>query len=152
MKKIIILTFAFIIFLTGCNNKNNQKGVINCNRTATISEGIKTNLNYKITYSGKYVDMIESDEVLDVSNADTLKVYKQTIENMYKAYDELDYYDVDIKVDGNKLISKTKIDYTKIDTDKMIQIDSSNKQIIKDGKVLVDDVKNMYSQLGVTCE
>ena len=34
----------------------------------------------------------------------------------------------------------------------MIEIDSSNGQLIKDGKINIDDLKSAYSAAGITCE
>ena len=41
------------------------------------------------------------------------------------------------------LISKVDINYSKIDTNKLIEIDKANSQIITDGKIKVSSVKNL---------
>lgn len=41
------------------------------------------------------------------------------------------------------LISKVDINYSKIDTNKLIEIDKANSQIITDGKIRVSSVKNL---------
>jgi len=57
-----------------------------------------------------------------------------------------------ISVDGNTLTSTVDIDYAKIDTKKMIEIDSANGQLIKDGKIKLEDLKSAYETIGASCE
>ena len=46
----------------------------------------------------------------------------------------------------------SQVTYLILDTDKLIEIDSSMKQLIKDGKISVETIESLYNQLGVTCE
>ena len=34
----------------------------------------------------------------------------------------------------------------------MLEIDSANGQLIKDGKIKIDDLKSAYESAGITCE
>ena len=52
----------------------------------------------------------------------------------------------------NKLVYTVDINYAKIDTKKLIEIDSANSQLINDGKVKLSSVKSLYEQLGATCK
>ena len=42
--------------------------------------------------------------------------------------------------------------HLKVDTDKLIEVDSDNGGIIKNGKVNIDDLREMYEQNGCNCK
>ena len=150
MKKFLTIVMIMGVFLfTGC--KTEQEKIMKCSRTINQSE-IKMDLAYNVTYKGDYVTKVESTEKIITDDQDTLELYKTQIENTTSIFKGIKYYDYDIKIDGNTLISTIKIDYEKIDTDELIAIDSSMKQLIKDGKIAVEDIESLYNQLGITCE
>ena len=128
-----------------------KKKTMTCTRTMNQS-GMKTNLNYKVTYSGDYVNRVQSEESIETSDTTTLNTYKEQIEKIYTPYKDIKYYTYNVTIDGNKLVSTVDINYAKIDTKKLIEIDSANSQLINDGKVKLSSVKSLYEQLGATCK
>lgn len=152
-KKFLLVTLLVMTLLvTGCNSKSEETKVLTCSRTATVTEGVRMDLSYKVTYKGDYVEVIETLEKIISDDETILETYKTSVESMYSPYKGVEHYDYEVTVDGDTLTSKTKIDYSKIDTDKMIEIDSANATLIKDGKILVDDVQTMYETVGATCK
>ncbi len=149
MKKIGLVLFMSLLLLTGCTKEEN--GVLTCTRTAKQGN-IDLSLNYKIIYTGEYVNTIETTEIVKSEDQNTLNLYKSQIENVYKPYKEIDYYENEITLEGNTLTSKTTIDYEHINTDKLIEIDSANEQILKDGKAKVSDFRTMYENIGASCK
>lgn len=150
MKKIIMVVVACVALLlvTGCGST--QK-TMKCTRTLN-QNGAAFDLQYEVTYTGSNVDVVKSTETITSDDAELLETYQTTVEKQYEPYKDIEHYDYSISIDGNVLTSTTNIDYTKIDTSKMIEVDSANAQIIKDGKVKLDTIKSLYSQLGITCE
>ena len=69
-----------------------------------------------------------------------------------KKEDVLDYYQNNIKIKGKTLTSTTTINYAKIDTDELIRIDEGNGQLIKNGKVNINDLEEAYKQNGFNCK
>ena len=149
MKKIGLVLFMSLLLLTGCTKEEN--GVLTCTRTAKQGN-IDLSLNYKITYTGEYVNTIETTEIVKSEDQNTLNLYKSQIENVYKPYKEIDYYENEITLEGNTLTSKTTIDYDYINIDDLIEIDSANEQILKDGKAKVSDFRTMYENIGASCK
>lgn len=150
MKKImmVVVTCVSLLFVTGCGGT--QK-TMKCTRTLN-QNGAAFDLQYEVTYTGSYVDVVKSTETITSDNEELLETYQDTVEKQYEPYKDIEHYDYNVSIDGNVLTSTTNIDYTKIDTTKMIEVDSANGQIIKDGKVKLDTIKSLYSQLGITCE
>ena len=142
----VIISVMFLV--TGCSS---TKKTMTCTRSMNQNE-MKTNLSYKISYKGDYVTRVKSEESIETSDTSTLNTYKEQIEKIYNPYKDVKYYQYDVRIDGNKLISTVDINYEKIDTDKLIKIDSANSQLINDGKVKVSSVKSFYEQLGATCK
>ena len=77
---------------------------------------------------------------------------KAQIESLYSPYNDIEYYEYNVKIEDNKLTSTVDINYEKVDTDKLLEIDSANGQLIKDGKIKVNDIKSVYESLGAICE
>lgn len=153
MKKKFLLAILLVMTLvvTGCDTKEETK-TLNCSLNGTIMEGIESNSNYKVTYQGDYVQLIETEEKIISDNKTYLETLQQTVESMYSPYKDVEHYDYEVKVDGNTLTSKTTIDYSKIDTNKMIEINSAIGTLMEDGKLKVDDIKQLYNQMGITCK
>lgn len=150
MKKFLLaLILSGVIFITGCGAE--EEKTMECSRSLNQA-GIKMELSYKVSYKGDYVTVIKSEEKITSDNSATLELYKTQLESVTKSFKDIEYYDHEVEIDGDTLTSTIKIDYTKIDTDELIEIDSAMKQIIKDGKVAVKDIEALYSQMGITCE
>ena len=145
----LAVTMLVVFLVTGCSSS--EEKTMTCTRTMNQS-GMKTNLNYKVTYSGDYVNRVQSEESIETSDTTTLNTYKEQIEKIYTPYKDVKYYTYNVTIDGNKLVSTVDINYTKIDTKKLIEIDSANSQLINDGKVKLSSVKSLYEQLGATCK
>lgn len=145
----LAVTMLVVFLVTGCSSSKEK--TMTCTRTMNQS-GMKTNLNYKVTYSGDYVNRVQSEESIETSDTTTLNTYKEQIEKIYTPYKDVKYYTYNVTVNGNKLVSTVDINYAKIDTKKLIEIDSANSQLINDGKVKLSSVKSLYEQLGATCK
>lgn len=149
----IVMVGVFLI--TGCSSKGkdivNNGNVMTCTRSVN-KNGMKTSLNYKVYYEGDDVTRIKSEESIQMENNKSLKGYKEQIEKVYEPYKNVKFYNYNIAIRGNKLISKVDINYSKIDTNKLIEIDKANSQIITDGKIKVSSVKSLYEKLGATCK
>lgn len=145
----LAVTMLVVFLVTGCSSS--EEKTMTCTRTMNQS-GMKTNLNYKVTYSGDYVNRVQSEESIETDDTTTLNTYKEQIEKIYTPYKDVKYYTYNVTIDGNKLVSTVDINYAKIDTKKLIEIDSANSQLINDGKVKLSSVKSLYEQLGATCK
>lgn len=147
MKKYLILVLCLFL-LTGCGKKEK---IIDCSFNSEVND-IKIVSTYSIFYDDKYVTKIKTNEKMEFSDSNLISKYKKTLESKYSLYKDVKYYNYSIKTDKNTLISTTDINYKKIDIDKLIKIDSDNSSLIKNGKVLVSDVLDVYSQLGIVCK
>lgn len=166
VSKYLLVLLLGVVLLTGCestakkeNKDNNNKTEVKeeqkqmvCTRKATVTEGVTLDVKYTVDYTGEYINKVYSNEKVISSNKQYLEAYKEQVDKIYAPYKNLEHYDTNVRIEGDTLISEATIDYDKIDTDKMIEIDSSIGQIIKDGKIKVADMKTMYTSIGATCE
>ena len=150
MKKILGVGLLVSVFLlTGCG-KNTVKTMV-CDSTAKQGN-IDMVLHYEVTYSGDYVKTVNTKEQLTSSSTATLEGYKKQIETLYKNFDGIDHYSYNIDLKDNTLTSTVSIDYEKVDIDKILAVDSSTEQLIKNGKININDIKEVYEQVGATCK
>ncbi|MDD6224215.1 MAG: DUF1307 domain-containing protein [bacterium] len=150
---LILVMFVGVCLLAGCNNST-KKGekTLTCTMSSEISKDLKTDLSYKITYEGDYVTKLVTQEKVISSDNSTLELYKEQVESLYAPYKKLDHYDYKVTIDGDTMTSDVTIDYSKIDMDKFIEIDESNSALIKNGKVKLEDIKEVYEAIGATCK
>ena len=152
MRKVLLtVLLVTVLMVTGCSSSEETK-TLTCTRNATVTTGVRMELSYKATYKGDYVELIETEEKVISDNESVLDTYKTSIESLYSPYKDVEYYNYSVDVSGDTLTSKTRIDYSKIDTDKLIEIDSANASLIKDGKIKIDDIRTMYESAGATCK
>lgn len=130
---------------------NNDVKTMKCHVSKNQS-GAEFDLSYFADYEGNYVTNIRSDEKITSDDSSALETYKKSIEQSYAPFDDIEYYDYSIEIDGNTLISTTDINYSKIDTAKVIEIDPSSSSLIKNGKININTLKRAYESMGATCE
>lgn len=146
----VFLGVFILLLVTGCGNSNNTSSMT-CTRTMD-QNNIKTSLKYNVEFKDGYVLRIKSVETVETSSSDILDTYKEQIESLYSPYQDVDYYEYNVNIEDNKLTSTVDINYEKVDTDRLLEIDSANGQLIKDGKISVNDIKSVYESLGAICE
>lgn len=180
--KISLLLLVCIFVVTGCSDNNNEKlgghlkeddsildnvqdkdsdkekednsskNVLTCTKSGTVTTGVQADLTYQVTHDGTYVEKVHTVEKLMTDNEAYLQQYRNLLIRGYAPYQDVEYYDYDVRVDGDTLTSIVDINYSKIDTDKMIEINEDNATLIKNGKVLVSDIETLYKQIGAVCK
>lgn len=170
--KKICLILIVAILLVGCSNNktststssndfindviqaedtsNMQK--LNCTREASAGIGVDVDLNYEVYYQGEYIKILHSMEQVTTENQETLDEYETAYKNIAKNYEGLKYYDQTVTRTNNKVNNDTVINYGKIDTNKLLEIEGEEDNIIKDGKVKLDDWLSFAKKFGTKCE
>lgn len=148
-KSLIIIILLLTILISGCEKKS---GELTCTSTTNPNETITLDSKYVVTYKDGYVTKLKTTETIEAKEVSDLETYKEALELAYSDYNNIDYYSNTITIEDNKLVSSTVIDYEKVDTDKLIEIDSNNGTLIKDGKISLQDIKDMYTGNGCTCK
>ncbi len=153
MKKIISSLFLILVFsLTGCGNK---EATIECNlNSKDPSNNYELKTDYTIHAKGDIVEYVETTETIISDKESVLNYFKEYVESTYKSMnDSYGGYDNKVTVDGNKLVSTTKIDYTKMDMEKFIKDNTAMKSYVnKNNQLKVEGVKKIYEQLGAVCK
>ena len=144
---VLLLTLTTLVLTSGCQK---ESGKMTC--TNEITNGnYQTNLEAKITYSNKFVDKVTTVEEIMTDADSKAKDFKELLDNYYASYNKLEGFTNKVEVKNKKVVSKTTIDYHLIDTKELIKIDESNKALVKDGKVSIDDMKESYVNQGARC-
>ena len=152
MKKkitLLILLISVIGLTTGCAP---ETGTMTCTMTTYPIDGITIRSIYKATYKNNIVTKLKTVEKIISEYKDNLKTYQEKIEELYSGYQGIKYYNNAIKIKEDTLTSTTTIQYDKVDTEKLIEVDSGNASLIKNGKVPIDDLEKLYKQNGCNCK
>ena len=105
-----------------------------------------------ISYKGDFVYSIKKRNTFSNQNTDKLYKIRDSISYNDSKYDGIKYYNSNIKVNDGVLINDVFINYKKIKIEKLINIDKSNKEIVKNDYVSLDLVLSYYRNLGATCK
>lgn len=144
---IILLSILSIII---CRVVNPTNGTLICTyKTNTDIYNIST--KYEIKFTDKVVNNLYSEEIIEADDEKMLSEYKTSLDLVYSKYYNLKYYDNSVKLQGNKLISKTNINYQKIDISKFIAIDNNNRKLFTNNKIKVKLLKKTYEEKGARC-
>lgn len=133
------------------NNVNHSSGTLVCTLNNSDSAWINVKGVYTVKYSGEYVNLVDTIETINSENEQWIEYYKNALEETYKPYKNLKFYDYDIKTTKNTLTSKVTINYEKIDMNKFLEINQSTI-FIENGKVSLEKLKSYYELIGATCE
>ncbi len=135
-------------------SEEDSKGleVKECTRSATGENNVEVKLNYTLYYQGEYLKILHSKEEIITDDQDVLDEYQTAYINIYKNYEDLDYYTTSVVRENNSVTNDTVINYDKLDTDKLLEIEGEEDNIIKDGKVKVSDWLEFAEKFGTKCE
>lgn len=151
--KRILLSISIILLVTiCCTGCNPETGTMTCTMSSYPTDGIKLRSVYTADYKNNLVQKLTSTDQVIVEDKSYLNTYEEKLNELYEPYKNLKYYKNSIKIKGKTLTSTTIINYAKIDTNQLVKIDKGNGQLIKKGKVNIDDLKNAYKQNGFNCK
>lgn len=155
------------LLITGCSYKKEVKDPSSnynidgythttCKRDAVIEDNYSTSININFDlYSDQegYLKILKSKEEIISSNQDLLNEYEQAYRKIYKAYDEVKYYDNKVERNDNRLTSTTTINYGLVDMDKIMEIEGTEDNVeVHDGKIKVSDWKKFAKKYGTVCK
>lgn len=164
-KKIsLFLMISSLFIVTGCSDnkveetsKYDTTGLshITCTKDAYIESdsSAKVNINYDLYYdSDDYLKVFESVEKITSDNSSLLDQYEQAYKKIYKSYSDIKYYDNKVERTNNTVISKTSINYGKVDMKKVRELEGEEDNVkLTDGKIKIDDWKKFAKKYGTTC-
>ena len=154
-KKIILITFSsvlvILILMVSMIKLHPSTGTMKC-----IYESKTDVMNMKSIYIVKFkekvVENLTTKETMQLNDDASLETSKTSFELLYSKYYGLNYYDNKVVLENKKLISTTNINYKKIDKDKLISIDSNNKNLFTNDNVRLTTLKKIYENNGAKCK
>ena len=173
MKKKISILIILIgcLFITGCGNDvvtENEpvvnkssildsidkagSGKLKCSREAYANEGIDVELTNEIEYENGYIMILHSIDKVISDDSDSLDQYETAYRKIAKNYEGLKYYDITITRSSNSVVNDVVINYGKIDTKKLLDIEGEEDNVIVDGKVALETWVGFAEKFGTKCE
>ncbi len=160
--KYILAGLSMLLLITGCelNNTTDKYDTTglshtSCKRNAYANdENTTVTISYDLYSDSKgYLKVLKSKEVIEGSNSELLDQFEQAYKNIYKAYKDIDYYENKVTRDTNKVISSTKINYGKVDIDKVFELEGKDNNVkVTNGKIKLTDWESFAEKYGTTCD
>lgn len=152
-KLFLIVLLCSIFIVSGCKSDHDYD-VVHCTRTASLNDSNTTvDLKYEIYYENEYVKKTVSTEQITSSDQNTLSEYESSYNKVFDQYRDIKYYNNTITKKDNSLISVTKIDYTKVDFNRIVEIEGEKGNIFtKDGRVKLKTLVELYEKYGSQCD
>ena len=146
-----ITSIIFILFVIGLYIYKTNTGTLICTSTS-LENDIMLTTEYQATYKNRKVIKVKAVEKITLDDENELENYKTSLNEMYEAYNGLEYYENNISIRGQTLNSVTTINYEKINIDELIKIDSSIRKILdKNNQVSVTKLRKEYRNTGAVC-
>lgn len=156
VRKIMPLLLVSICLLTACTPKEERDyKLIKCTRKAqaTTGDNVEINLSYKIYYKDDYVKKVIATDEVRSSDSGVIDEYASSYKKIYASYDGLKHFSNKITTTTNSMTSVTEIDYAHIDTDKLLEIEGKENNVVnEDGKVPLKDFIAFYEKYGAECD
>ena len=107
---------------------------------------------YEVTYNDDG-DVVKTSTkgIITSDDQSLLQQLESSANEQYAKYQGIDHYDFSLEIKNGKLIEKSSINYSKVDMNKLIEIDSSMESLLQDGKIKYDTLVLVYKNLGAVC-
>ncbi len=156
MKKILGMGIAAVCVLglvTGCGASEEQKTMTCTLERKDVTNGYELSSTYKVYYTGKAVDKVETVEKVTSEDDEILESFKQTLDTTYdtmnKAYGG---YTFNVTKTDKEVKSETTIDYSKLDLEQLIKDEPTMKNYVDSkNRITLTGITSMYESQGATC-
>ncbi len=157
MKKILGIGLAAVCVLglaTGCGASEEQKTMTCTLERKDVTNGYELASTYKVYYTGKAVDKVETVETVTSDDDEILETFKTTLNTTYdsmnKAYGG---YTFNVTKKDKEVKSETTIDYSKLDVEQLIKDEPTMKNYVDSkNKITLSGITSMYEAQGATCK
>ena len=146
----IISIVIIIILVAGYYLLQPKNGVMICTYFSK-EDNMLVEMKYEITFKDKIVTNLNAKEVITSSDIKMLEEYKETLDMIYSAYNDLKYYNIDVLIKNKSLITNAAINYKKLKKEDIVKIDSSNSNLYKGDNVPLYKLRNKYKNNGAKC-
>lgn len=143
-----------VLFITGCGCSKKEKiKEITC----TINEKYESytiSATYDITYDEKSGRVYSYEEEEKIENADleVMESLKTYANERYEELNKLENFDFDVAIDNDKLVNKVKINYDRINKEKLLEKDNSYNNYIVNGEFNYEKIVEEIKNIGAECK
>ena len=169
----ILVLSSLLIFISGCGKEKNVRtessndttkvtivednfdkngsGTLKCTTEAYAQDGVDVDLSYTVIYENGNILSLHSISKITSSDSKVLDDYEKAYRNISNNYVGLKYYDTKLVKDSNTVTYETIINYDKINTDKLLDIEGEEDNVIVNGKAKLSLWLELASKFGTTC-
>lgn len=172
---LLIVVIALVFMVSGCSTKeekpstNNGSGTkqqtiveddfndagsgkLKCSQEVDAEEGLEVEIKYYVDYRRGNILKLRSISKVTGSNNEKLDVYEEAYKGVASHYKGLEHYITKVIRDSNSVTYDTTINYDKIDTKKLLEIEGEEDNIVVRGKAKLSLWLDLAGKVGITCE
>jgi hypothetical protein len=142
------------VFLVSACTKPSEKTLKCSLYNKDVISNYELDSTYEVTYKGNVVSKVKSIETVISNDSEILDYFNEYLNSSYTTMNE-NYggYDFTVEKQDEKVIATTIIDYNKLDLNKLAKDQPTFKSSLDSkGNLTLTGIKQLYSELGVTCE
>lgn len=136
---------------TNSNTKYQGEQVLTCTFKVDTAD-VSVDSQYVVMANNGIVSNVATDEVANFKDATTMEQYKNKVLQQQELLKDIEHYIMEVGSHELTLTTKIRIDYTKIDINKLMAIDPTASLIIKNGFVQLESIEALYKSMGMTCQ
>lgn len=155
MKKIaysLTILLVAVLLVTGCNGGSKK---ISCKLKSTpAGSNYSLEAEYNIYADGDTVSKVETTEIVESEDDDTLEYFEDLLKDQYDAYNEkYGGYDFKVTNKDGKVTSKVTINYSKMNLSKFVEDNTAMKSYVNDdNKLKLKGIQSLYETMGAECK
>lgn len=155
MKKMMtsFLVIICVFFISACA-KSSEKTLKCTLYNKDVVSNYELDSTYEVTYKGNIVSNVKSIETIKSDDSEVIDYFDEYLNSTYSSMNE-NYggYDFTVKKEDGKIVANTTIDYSKLDLDKLAKDQPTFKSSLdSEGNLTLNGIKQIYTELGATCE
>ena len=169
-KYIMAILIVGVFLLTGCRSEveednginpdtgirhnipDTSEQVLECTRDAIGDGDLTVTTNFRVYYVGSFITRMITTRIIETTDSSRLAQEKAHYQTLFSVYDNLAYHDTVLREERNKVIFETTIDYTNINTDHLLAIEGETNNIIRNGRAVLADWRDLARRAGVSCD
>ena len=149
MKKKLLVVPLLLFILTGCGNS--EMTMLTCRATFAIDEYTEFASEHIMYAVGDDVHVVTSTESVRSEQEELLDDYRGRLNEIKDTFNRLPFYTFNVFEEEGIITTIRMVNYKRINMDDLLTLDSNNQQLMRNGRVSLNVMREFYEENGAIC-